>query len=367
MRNIVIAVLLLFAIITGKAYLFPAETGNKNELSLEKRPSGATRFVGFEQRRYLSKNHRYKFSINSITAQIPYASNMTLHEEHDEVIRLILAIHSSSYNPDTYLENSLLLLGDDDKLNKETLIVAPAFYRKDKTNISDSVIWSVSPFWGSSRALYRGEKIKLSAYEILDDILTRIITSKHFKNLSEIIILGHSAGGQLVNRYAASNTIENTVAQEHHVSMRYLVMAPSSYVYLDGKRVKKYENNRFTFPFGANKKYNYWGYGLEHLYGYHKRHGITAETIRFQYQYRKVLYLVGERDTKAYALDKSSSAMREGENRLERLKIYYNYLKSYYGDEIAEYHSMAIIPNAGHSGRVLMSSKQGKKFILGHF
>jgi len=357
-KIIVVALLFFFVGIIGKTYFFPPTANDKKISSRDIHPAKP------KQHRYLSNRTRYRLTINSVTAQIPYASNMILHEKHKEITRLIVAIHSSSYNPDTYLENSLSLFRNDISLNEKTLVIAPAFYRKDKTDLSDIVTWSTSPFWGSSRALYQGEKIKLSAYEILDDILTRMITSKYFPNLSDIVILGHSAGGQMVNRYAASNTIEDTVALEQHISMKYLVMAPSSYVYLDGKRSKRDKNDEFAFPFGANKKYNDWGYGLEHLYSYHRRHGITAEAIRSQYRYRKVLYLVGEKDTKDFALDQSKSAMREGVNRLERLKIYYHYLKNYYGEEIADYHSMAIIPNASHSGKVLMRSKKGRKFIL---
>ena len=247
MRNTTIVILLLVAGISGKIYFLPVlESKEKN--SYEDK-----RLVKHKQHRYLSSDTRYHVTINSIAAQIPYASNMTLHEEHTEVTRLILAIHSSSYNPDTYLDNSLSLLGNDAVFNSETLIIAPAFYRKDKTDLSDIVTWRASPFWGGSRALYQEKKIKLSAYEILDDILTRVITSKHFPNLSDIVILGHSAGGQLVSRYAASNTIEDTVALEHGISMRYLVMAPSSYVYLDGKRAKRDSYNEFKFPFGGRR------------------------------------------------------------------------------------------------------------------
>jgi len=308
---------------------------------------------------YLSADTRYTFNIRGIKAQIPYATNMILSQSHPEVTRLIIAIHSSSYNPDTYLKNSLAVLAHEGLFPKKTLIIAPAFYHQDKTVIEDSVIWRSTPFWGSSRALFQNKKITLSAYEILDDILSRIITSPHFPNLTDIVILGHSAGGQLVNRYADSNLIEDTLALDRHISMRYLVMAPSSYVYLDGKRATGEEGKDFSFPLAADKKYNRWGYGLEHLYQYHKRHHISADTIRGQYRYRSVLYLVGSKDTGTHALDRSPSAMLEGLNRLERLKTYYRYLHYYYGKAITEYHSMAIIPNAGHSGKALMLSQEG--------
>ncbi len=314
--------------------------------------------------RHTSAKTRYSFHINNIKAQIPYATNLTIDQDHPEVTEMILAIHSSSYNPDYYLDNTLLLLRSQPQRMKKTLIFAPALYRQDKTTLTDIVTWRNAPFWGTSRALYKGRKIRLSAYEILDHILTSIMTSGHFPNLDNIMVLGHSAGGQLVNRYAACNTIEDTVAINHHVSMRYLVMAPSSYVYMDGKRISRSDPTTFIFPFNAYKKYNDWGYGLEHLYSYHKRHHITAEMIRLQYRYRRVLYLVGDQDTTDAALSKTKSAMLEGGNRLERLKIYYQHLQNHYGKEISTYHTMAIIKGVGHSSRKLMLSEEGKRFIL---
>ena len=347
---------LIIMIFIAKFYFFKPLNSEKNKKE----------YHHLEQpiKRYYSNEMRYHFNINGISAQIPYATNMDISKDHKKVTKLILSIHSSSYNPDIYLDNSLALFKKNRTLNQKILIISPAFFRKDKTKLLNIVKWSVSPFWGSSRGIFKSKKIELSSYEVLDDILTHIITSKNFPNLSSIVILGHSAGGQLVNRYASCNTIEDNIALEHEISMKYLVMAPSSYVYFDGRRAKNDNNLAFYFPFGVNKKYNFWGYGVEHLYSYHKRHNITADDIRFQYKYRKVLYLVGENDTTDRALDKSRSAMFEGKNRKERLQIYYNYLQAYYGKEITDYQTMSIIPNVGHWGKALMLSDEGKRFIL---
>jgi hypothetical protein len=56
--------------------------------------------------------------------------------------------------------------------------------------------------------------------------------------------------------------------------------------------------------------------------------------------------------------------MYQGANRLERLKVYYRYLETYYGSDIHNYHSMAIVKGAGHSSRQLMLSEEGRRFIL---
>jgi len=360
MKNIIILLALLLLGIFAKSSLVPdTPTYTPSDISKDiiKPP--------FIPTKYLSQHTRYPFNINGIEAEIPYATNLKIDQNHPEITRLVLAIHSSSYNPDYYLDNVLLVLDNKPSQQQKTLIITPAFYRQDKTSLSDIMVWRTSPFWGGSRGLYKGKKVNLSAYEILDDILEHIITSNHFPNLRDIIILGHSAGGQLVNRYAAVNRIEDTIAIKHNISISYLVMAPSSYVYLDAKRIYRNDDSvQFRVPFNAHKKYNNWGYGLKHLYGYHKRHHITRDMIRFQYQYRNVLYLVGSKDTKKAALDQSKSAMLEGKNRLQRLKNYYLHLQNHYGQEITEYHHMAIIQGVGHSSRRLMLSDEGKRFIL---
>lgn len=316
-------------------------------------------------KRYLSNDTRYKFKINKVQAQIPYATNLNINTYNPNITRLVLAIHSSSYNPDTYLNNTLELFKKFPDMKDKILIISPAFFHENRTSIQDIVTWSVSPFWGSSSALYKDKNINLSAYEIVDNILTRIITSDNFPNLKDVIILGHSAGGQMVNRYAASNNIETRIALHYDINMKYLVMAPSSYIYFNEKRVVNSSLNKFKKPKVKNSKYNVWGYGLDKLYGYHKRHKITARYIKEQYSKRKVLYLVGEHDEKRdKSLGVSKGAMMQGKNRKERAIAYYTHLKKYFGSSITQIQKMEIIKGAGHWGKALMSSKEGTKFIL---
>jgi len=317
------------------------------------------------KQRYLTHNTRYKFRINKIDAQIPYATNLDIQIPNPHISRVVLAIHSSSYNPDTYLDNTLALLKASPKIKGQILIIAPAFYKHSKTTMEDIVTWKNAPFWGSSRAQYQDKNIQLSAYEILDHILTKVITSNNFPNLKDIVLLGHSAGGQMVNRYAASNTIETRIASLYNVTMKYLVMAPSSYVYFNNKRVMKDSLDKFKIPKEVDIKYNVWGYGLDKLYSYHKRHNITASKIINQYAKRKILYLVGENDDKQdKSLGKSKSAMMQGKNRKERAIIYYNHLQAYFGNSITKLQTLNIITGVGHWGKALMLSKTGREFIL---
>ena len=50
-----------------------------------------------------------------------------------------------------------------------------------------------------------------------------------FPNLKTVVVVGHSAGGQFVNRYAAGGAgCPNPL-----VEVRYVIMNPSSYLYVD--------------------------------------------------------------------------------------------------------------------------------------
>jgi len=314
---------------------------------------------------YLTQDARYSFEINNEKAQIPCASNLDITAYHPNVERFILAIHSSSYNADTYLNSVIELSEHYGQLQDKYLVLAPSLFKYNKTDLKDIVTWDVNPFWGSSRASYKGEKITLSAYEIIDHMLNTIVRSGSFPNIKSIVILGYSAGGQMVNRYAASNKFEYRVAKRLGIKMKYLVMAPSSYVYFNNKRAVTGTTDRFHIPRLEQKKYNNWGYGLDNLYSYHKKNFITADYMRKNYYNKKILYLVGSKDNKKdSSMSTTKGAILQGDNRMQRALIYYNYLQDYFSTKITKNQKMAIIEGVGHWGRGLMASKEGLEFIF---
>ncbi|HFS85117.1 MAG TPA: hypothetical protein ENK72_00665 [Epsilonproteobacteria bacterium] len=222
-------------------------------------------------------------------------------------------------------------------------------------------MWNTAPFWGSSRGLITSQKVNISAYEVLAHLLMSIILSGNFPHLKQIVILGHSAGGQLVNRYAASNTIEETF----NIPVKYMVMAPSSYLYFTDERICDKREKKFCKLKEKDKQLNRWGYGTEKLYGYHKRHHITPHSMKRRYQHATILYLVGENDDKRDAsLSTHIGAMAQGNHRKERAMIYYNYLQHLFGSDITRNQKLVIVPNVGHWGKGLMRSREGTQFIL---
>ena len=151
--------------------------------------------------------------------------------------------------------------------------------------------------------------------------------------------------------------------------MKYLVMAPSTYLYLNKERVKKNTVNQFEIPPDGCTGYNNYGYGLDKLYAYHTQNGIDAGKIRAQYQYRNVLYLVGSKDndpndSDKTLLSKGGEAMLQGSQRLERATIFYEYLKHYYGSRIMNNQDFKVVQGVGHGVKKLMISKEALNFIF---
>jgi len=322
-------------------------------------PSGATASY-LPEKRY-SDTTRYTFEINGLKAQIPYASNRDISLKAPKVERLIVAIHSSSYDPDFYVDIIQKIAQEVHLLQEKLLIISPAFYRYDKTSLKDIVLWQTDPFWGNSRALYLGKEQTLSAFEILDDMIEHILSSGNFPNLKQIVIFGHSAGGQFVNRYAASNTFMD----RHRIPVKFLVMAPSSYVYFSDKRAYDKSREHFRTPETDDLSYDHWGYGLKKLYSFHRRHNVTAQKMTQRYPGLKIRYLVGSEDVQqSSTLDKNKEAMLQGLNRKERAVTYYNHLKNHFGNNIKQSQDFYIIESVGHSAQGLISSERGREFIL---
>ncbi len=311
---------------------------------------------------------------NADDCYIPYISNYPLNKKNEDIRHVILAIHSSNHDATMAYNDCMELINSHENLNKSTLVISPQFLREKhlKNNTEENLLfWKVYPFWGSSTSTTKSasKNLKISAYSILSEIIVDLCSKTSFPNIKKITILGHSAGGQFVNRFATSNTVEFDVARPAGIQCKYVVMNPSSYVYFSPKRSVNGSIRNFSIPtpevVEKHPGYNNYGYGLDKLYLYHRKNGLTAEKIREMYPQRNVVYLLGEKDCKA---DSSMSvhphAMLEGNNRLERGRIYFGHLVDEFGPDIKNNQRIVLVPDVGHSGRKMILSKRGQRFIL---
>src|SRR5205823_11878188 len=70
---------------------------------------------------------------------------------------------------------------------------------------------------------------KLTSYDFADALLKKLANRKAFPNIRAIVVAGHSAGGQFVNRYEMANQVHDALG----APITYVVANPSSYAYLD--------------------------------------------------------------------------------------------------------------------------------------
>jgi hypothetical protein len=96
------------------------------------------------------------------------------------------------------------------------------------------------------------------------------------------VIAGHSAGGQLVNRYAAGSD-----AEDFHsgFEFRYVVANPSSYLYLDAQRPVPGFLDLFSVPTPSEQSvcpgFDEYKHGLQELNPYMQTAGEEAILERY--------------------------------------------------------------------------------------
>lgn len=315
-----------------------------------------------------------RYPVPDTDCRLPYMTSRPLMSADPNVRFAVLAVHSSSHDA-VYYYTTVDRILDEFDLHDKYIIVAPQFLRTEHVkDITEPglLYWKVNPFWGSSlsRTPDDDKDRRISAYDVLDALIADLCRPGRFENLERITVLGHSAGGQLVNRYAAANPAQDRCARPRDIDVRYIVLNPSSYVYFGPKRSVGYSVSEFAVPsadvLAANGAYNHYGYGTEKLYAYHRGHNIDANLMKLRYINRDVVYLLGEEDCKPdSSMSTHPSAMLQGRNRLERGRIYYGHLIDTFGVEaVRENHRLIVVPGVGHSSRGCLNSAPGKAALL---
>ncbi len=332
--------------------------------------SGLFFFNSLQARDGVEQISLFRLSLNIDGHQLKtiYDSNRPLESNSEHTKRAIIVIHGANRNSGDYYERVLSAVRTAQKTG-ETIIIAPQFITAEditRHQFDDDILYWRSSGWKkgdkSRNSAVLPRPARISSFSVIDSLCFRL--AQHQINLEKIIVIGHSAGGQFVNRYAAGSKIENILKSQYGIEFTYIIANPSSYLYFDKKRRIAGTMDQFTTPATACLTYNDYKYGLEKLNNYMASTGI--EQITRHYAQRKVIYLLGEKDDDPYSesLDIDCEAMLQGEHRLERGKIYYNYLGHYFGTGIYQSHRLAIVHGVGHSSSAMFNSFCGLFVML---
>ena len=212
------------------------------------------------------------------------------------------------------------------------------------------------------------------------------MNTSYYPSLRTIVVAGHSAGGQIVQRYALASGLWPRAG----VAIRYFPANPSSYTYLTSLRPEQrspwscegfcdnttllHRNWSFARPappaVAACPYFDAYGYGLSgHLPPYLAARGVAAMVRAFGQ--RSVTFLSGSSDVcdepfmrKAHCtpgcdpydggLDTSCEAYLQGKCRMHRAHAYAQYTRLLYAG--AAPHRLVAIPDVGHSGCAVFQS-----------
>lgn len=283
------------------------------------------------------------------------------------VTRALIMIHGAGRNADHYFETATaagFLAGALDN----TVILSPHIIAGADKPQANEVLWP------SNGINWRGggfatSNPDISSFDFIDVLVKQLADKKTFPNLTKIVIAGHSAGGQVVTRYAMSSKVHNTPG----VAISYVVANPSSYAWPasvrplptgDANPVDAYKealgkngeevHGDFTYgTFDSTKAptFDRWPAGLQNLSGYTAT--MTADQLRKQLVERPTTYLLGQVDVLPLGgFDSSANAMAQGPTRRARGEAFYKYVTETMGAK----HNAIIVSECGHNDRCIFTT-----------
>jgi hypothetical protein len=300
-----------------------------------------------------------------------------LDRPNPRIRRALIMVHGTLRNADHYFITAtgaaFLARALDD-----TLVIAPAFHSAgkgcDDKLAAHEVSWSCSgDSWRSGGAALSDPA--LNSFDFVDAILKKLADRRTFPNLKAIVVAGHSAGGQFVNRYEMANRVHETLG----APVSYVVANPSSYAWPEASRPLaerdaapaaagegwKTETPHTDFvygPFDAAKApgFDRWPFGLEARTGGYTR-GASDEALRRQLASRPTTYLLSQVDVLPLGgFDGSANAMAQGATRRARGEAFVKFIR----DKLGADPKVLIVPECGHNDRCVYTTDEVLKVIF---
>ena len=218
---------------------------------------------------------------------------------------------------------------------KKYLVLTPKF---------SFVSWPKSTF-------IQGNKSKTfpyqSSFSDLDHKIKSVLEIHH--NIKKIIIVGHSAGAQLLQRYLALSNMPYELSLNKKYKTKFIIISPGTFMYFSKYRPIKNDHC---------PKFNNYKYGMEHLNHYGKKH---ADTIVSRYLSLNIIYMVGSNDIKRGGnLLKNCKADMQGKNRRQRSENFVRYLNDTYKQK----NKLFILPNVPHNYKKVFQSHALRQALL---
>jgi len=253
----------------------------------------------------------------------------------NNVQRAVIIIHGNARDPGVYMANMLSGLSQVPKGTGPTFantqIITPYFpngedkefgYPWDDSlpkggygSTSNALVWRDSGWMDGENNQYPRLQVATSSFDCVDQIIQYFADKSRYPNIQQIVVGGHSAGAQFVQRYAVvgydlSKSLGTT-------GLTYWLGNPNSYAWLDSKR---------PIDTTSCPDYDDWRMGLaNYTQSYNKAlvsKGIAA--VQANYKSKSVAYVRGLRDRGDTSSD--CSPFTEGQQRDER---FFHFIKAF--------------------------------------
>lgn len=279
------------------------------------------------------------------------------------VTRALIVFHGKQRNADVYNESGLEAIKRAGRAGENTLLITPQFLEDVDANahsLSAKILrWGPEQWMSGANAM----NDPVSSFDAIDSILARLGDPHLFPNLKTVVLAGHSAGGQILQRYAVVGRGGDWL-QKAGIRVRYVIANPSSYLYFSAERPQLKPHGEFTFATPRNRcsgDYNRWKYGVLDPPPYAAQENFAE--IEKRYIQRDVVYLLGDMDTDPNhpALDKSCAGEDEGPFRFFRGKAYFRYLQMRHPELTTESaaQQLWVVPGVEHDGDRMLNSPCG--------
>jgi len=321
----------------------------------------------------------------------------SLDTRNENISRALIMVHGAGRDADNYFRTAVAAAFLAGAL-EDTLVVSPRFASNAGQGCRDAlapeeVDWNCNS-WRSGGPALNNEKI--TSFDFVDEILRKLARKDVFPNLRAIVVAGHSAGGQYVNRYEMANRVYDKLG----VTINYVVSNPSSYAYPDsvrptdgaytvsarapgyvpappdgeaangsgGAAARASNNGPNTVavqgfrPFGDARNcttFDQWPYGIKNRSGYTQK--FSDDELKTQLAARPTTYLLGELDVLPLGgFDSSCAAMAQGPTRLARGEAFGKYVN----EALGAHHHVKIVPLCGHNARCMFTAEPALPIIF---
>ena len=306
---------------------------------------------------------KIKYVVSGDTLTQPYYRNISLDSTSEHIKYAIVSLHGDGRN--SYEHFSVITqLTTGVGLQDSTILLAPTYPIQDdinQYNLNDDVLYWPDGDWNagdlSRNTQSNPRPFRISSFSTMDTIYHRL--AENNPSLEKIVLTGHSAGSQMVVRYAAGGRAQEALGG-NNIEFVYVPVNTPSFLYYDGNRVLDEATEVFDFGPTECTSANQYKYGLDNLNQYMETTGET--NIIDHFKRANTTYLIGQYDFGGQT--GTCARMVQGYSRLIRTYIYFSYIGYFYGDTIYNNHRMAEIPGASHDFGETVLTDCGKKSIF---